>query len=79
MHAVTTMGNYRIYLKSFVLDIHSSGASTSSVVAFGEEGAITIKKYSFRVLFLDVTTKVTQKMAKLCIEYPFLTIVARSE
>ena len=50
MHAVTAMGNCRIYLKSFVLDIHSSGASTSSVVAFDEEGAITTKKYSIFAL-----------------------------
>ena len=49
MHAVTAKGNYRIYLKSFVfvLDIHSSGASTNSVVAFGEEGAITIKSTQY--------------------------------
>ena len=32
-----------------------------------------------RVLFLDVTTKVTQKMAELCTEYPSLMIIAWSE
>ena len=31
------------------------------------------------VLFLDVITNVTQKMAELCKEYPFLAIIARSE
>ncbi|KAK2557340.1 Spermatogenesis-associated serine-rich protein 1 [Acropora cervicornis] len=36
------------------------------------------KECLIRVLFLDVTTKVTQKMAELCTEYPFLKVIARS-
>ena len=32
-----------------------------------------------RVLFSDVTTKVTLKMAELFTEYPFLTIIAWSD
>jgi len=30
-------------------------------------------------IVLDVTIKVTQKMAELCTEYPFLTIITQSE
>jgi len=45
------------------------------------------ERYSFlffterliHVLFFNVTTKVTQKMAELCTEYPSLTIITWSE
>ena len=36
----------------------------------GRDSSLFFTKYLIRVLFLDVTTNVTQKMPELCTEYP---------
>ena len=43
------------------------------------EIALFFTQCLIRVLFLDDTTKVTQKMAELCPEYPVFTVITRSE
>ena len=43
------------------------------------EIALFFTKYLIRVLFLDVTTKVIQKMPELCTEYPSSLAVSGKE
>jgi len=45
----------------------------------GESAFLFPTECLIRVLLLDVTTKVTKKVSELCIEFPLLTTIARSE
>jgi len=52
--------------------IHMRNKHKQRVLSFFTECLI-------RVLFLDVKSKVRQKMAELCTKYPFLSTITRSE
>jgi len=62
------------YVKSFQGFIHSRNKHKQRDIAF-----FFFTERLIHVLFFNVTTKVTQKMAELCTEYPSLTIITWSE
>ena len=65
---------------SLLCDVISVFHSRAKQAQTERERALSLfTKCLIPVLFLDVITSVTQKMAELCTEYTFLAIIARSE
>ena len=67
------------YGSSLLCDIISGFHSNTKQAQTEREIAFFLTECLIRVLFLDITPKVTQEMAELCTEYPPLTITAQSE